>query len=221
MEYKNLTELRNLGFTIVRDFLGKSNLSELTHIKADACILFQRQFRRLNIDTGSFEKNFQTLAITSPGCLDETVKAANFLNSLHKLPSYRIVLDICQMLEVNFPLISQRPRLNMDYTGGYQSQISGPFKELRFWIPLVDCLDPLIGSVQMVPGSHAEFGLWPKTKESEYMDVPVSLGDALVFDSRSSFRRAPNKAPESIRWSCDLWFANANDDEWINRGYSI
>lgn len=86
---------------------------------------------------------------------------------------------------------------------------------LTFWIPLVE-VDARSGCLSVVPGSHRdglrtgitdEFGVTRLALEQEQVTggvpVPMSRGDALVFDELMLHRSLDNVS-DGVRWSVDI-----------------
>ena len=101
---------------------------------------------------------------------------------------------------------------------GYLQRDADETFMLNFWIPLVDA--PMeTGAMQVIPGSHRwevlpheQVNGYHGVKEEnlpphEVIDCPLSLGGALLIQSRTMHRSVPNTS-NVIRWSLDLRYCD-------------
>lgn len=112
------------------------------------------------------------------------------------------------------------------------SFIPGSLNGVTIWIPLQDA--PLeIGPLEVIPGSHREgmlrhnneldvkrSRLIPMPADSEFVPLPIELGQAIVF-SKFIVHRSGANVSDTIRFSIQVRFNDLGSPEYAQRKLSL
>lgn len=101
----------------------------------------------------------------------------------------------------------------------------GSLNGVTLWMPLQD-MDANLGPLEIVPDSDKlgilpHIGIPPVLVEDNfnYVSVPMRLGDALFFDTKTIHRSGVNITEDKIRWSMHFRYNDAFEPNFIERKY--
>jgi ectoine hydroxylase-related dioxygenase (phytanoyl-CoA dioxygenase family) len=162
--------------------------------------------------------------------------------SLNSLVGDESILNTLKQLGIKMPLVNVRPCIffscesiaSHQYywkTPGHQDWPTtlGSLNGVTVWVPLVDVTKEL-GALQVAPGSHLNgfyndivnfgpgIGMKNDIPDDLYSDIPMNIGDVLIFNYFTVHRSGINSYKDKIRWSIQLRFDDAEEDTFIKRG---
>ena len=215
---------------------------EVERVRQDARGVFIRQMKDLGIlrslvpSETEFETALYRFFTADQAAFVNCGKHVQHLVSLHRLG----VDELMKAYGMEAPCISTRPVLFFNSrhlatkeaywkTPPHQDwrSIQGSLNSLVLWVPLVD-IDISLGALEIVPGSHLRgllstrldesFGVVDDIAGEEFVPVPVSAGDGLLFSTFLIHRSGNNTTP-SIRWSCHFRYNDLAEESFIKRRY--
>lgn len=231
------------GYVFLRSLFSRG---EVEQVRQDAKGVFIRQMKDLGIlpslspTEAEFESALYRFFTDDQAAFVNCGKHIQHLVSLHRLGVDERVVELMKAYGIEAPCISTRPVLFFNSrhlatkeaywkTPPHQDwrSIQGSLNSLVLWLPLVD-IDKSLGALEIVPGSHLRgllstrldesFGVVDDIAEEEWVPVPVSAGDGLLF-STFLIHRSGNNTTRSIRWSCHFRYNDLAEDSFIKRRY--
>lgn len=233
--------LQEDGYLLLKGVLDPSVLRS---IKLEVVFMFNEQFRRLNIDSGSFEENLIQLFKTDLETYKNTAKSCQNLLSIYKLmASDQIVSYLSVKCGINeseavvntIPILYLHNKNLAVEEQNYKTPehidfatTQGSVPSYVVWLPLCNVFNDL-GPLEIVKYSHkwnhefsgfsGAYGQSTLIKNQEFMSVPMELGDLLIFDTLLIHRSGDNITETGIRWSLSFRYSNHECKDWIKRGY--
>lgn len=231
------------GFVLLPSLFSRH---EVEQVRQDAKDVFIRQMMShgtLAVSTpteAEFESALYRFFTEEQAAFINCGKHIQHLVSLHRLGVDERVLELMRAYGMEVPCISTRPVLFFNSrhlatkeaywkTPPHQDwrSIQGSLNSLVLWLPLVD-IDHSLGALEIIPGSHRKgllstrldesFGVVDNIPDEEFVPVPVSAGDGLLFSTFLIHRSGNNTTP-SIRWSCHFRYNDLAEDTFIRRCY--
>jgi phytanoyl-CoA hydroxylase len=172
---------------------------------------------------------------------DAFVGCANLCQKLpcvYRLAGSEKIRQVLRGFDLGLPTLNTKPLVSFSSkhtakseaywkVAGHQDYPSnlGSMNGVTLWMPLQD-MDSNIGPLEIVPDSDKlgilpHHGIPPVLIEDnfEYISVPMRLGDALFFDTKTIHRSGNNKTEDKIRWSMHFRFNDALEPSFIERKY--
>jgi len=231
------------GFVLITSLFTRE---EVGQVRQDAKGVFIRQMMNsgllpnLTPTEVEFEAAVYQFFVKDQAAFINCGKQIQHLVSLHRLGVDERVLELMKAYGIKVPCISTRPVLFFNSrhlatkevywkTPPHQDwrSIQGSLNSLVLRLPLVD-INASLGALEIVPGSHRRgllstrldesFGVVDNIADEEFVSVPVSAGDALLF-STFLIHRSGNNTTHSIRWSCHFRYNDLDEDTFIKRHY--
>lgn len=164
-----------------------------------------------------------------------TAKASNYLPSFHTLGMSESLFSILRQLNIE-PLICARPLMwfhnrHLAVSDNYfklpahqeWSNMQGSLSGAVVWTPLVEVTESM-GFLKVIPSSHLDgfYDVCQETNpnyplqiqhefaESDFIDVKVELGEALIFHPMLVHKSGVNKT-EQVRWTVNFRYNNSLD----------
>jgi ectoine hydroxylase-related dioxygenase (phytanoyl-CoA dioxygenase family) len=231
------------GFLIIRNFFNADELQPiLTDIEKVFSIATDDNYlNAFGTNLKQLEQAmFDTFKTDNQSFINAGKQVQHSLSLMRLATSEKIEL-LLKELNLTYPNLSVRPTIffnskNLDNNGRYWKleahqdwrSSQGSLDSVTIWLPYVDC-DVQLGALQVIPGSHKQ-GLLPCSSvdyyseldedtydEKAFIDVPMSKGDLLIFNSFLVHRSGTNST-QRIRWSSQFRFNNLNDKHFKTRG---
>ena len=98
--------------------------------------------------------------------------------------------------------------------------VQGSMNSIVLWIPFQEITED-IGPLQVLPGSHKDGVLDSnknKISDSEFLSVPMNIGQALFFSQFLVHRSGKNRS-DKIRFSLQIRINDLNQKEWGKRKF--
>ena len=239
---KHKQEYLKNGYLYLKNFFDKK---ELFAIKKEAERYFLNQFKNKLSNKikkfdekymfDLFDKDFETFTNCGKHIQQGSI-------NLHNLGINKKLIKKLKTIGLDYPSIATRPVLFFNNpklakeehyykTPPHQdwNSIRGSLDCAVVWVPLID-INESNGPLRVVPKSHKQgslitgiiggFGIVEKYNKEDYIDLPMNLGDILIF---SSFlvHESGTITDNSIRWSCNFRYNNIDDKDFIKRNYEF
>jgi phytanoyl-CoA hydroxylase len=233
------------GYVVAR---GIIDLAALTAINEEIGELFAIQLRRLGLPVErdnsreAFQKNALRLLKADVSTYIATARLTQMLPSVHRLLICDQILDLARELGIAFPVISTRVSIHimsdvLKIPNGYHKSpphqdwrsMQGSLDSIVLWLPTTP-VSVKSHPLEVLPKSHL-FGLLetvdhimtptvsdPRIADSQYVPVPMELGDIIAF---SSFlvHRTSEEGDGLTRIALSGRFNNALEQTYVAHGY--
>lgn len=181
------------GFLIVRGALSKAKVAELKEVIARREPDWKNSPDRKNI----YGLDMRPIVNKDPAFLDLVEQPTTFPKAIRFLGHFNVQLMTSHLIMV--PPDPSKRNIGWHRDGGNPRPTAGGpdcFNSLKIGYFLTDLLQPNMGSLMVVPGSHKLPGTvlkgWDKQDPPGAIELKVEAGDAVIFENRVYHAGAPN-----------------------------
>lgn len=239
-------DYRDQGFALVRCVLDRALLNL---VASEIQFVFALQLKKHGVATvawtgaDSLTQTMGALLALNVGDYLAAIRHCAKLVSLQKLAASDSLLAVAEDIGMAAPALSTSPVLHVmsdllripnGYFGVGPHQdfpsVQGSLDAMTMWLSLFDV--PADGyPVQFIPGSHKR-GLWPSQltehsvevlqeafKDEEFVSVPVTQGDLLVFNGFTVHRSAIDSNRSGLRIAASIRYDNTQEATYVDRLY--
>lgn len=222
----------NDGFVVMKSHIDEALINNL-RVK---CVSVFRRMIRYHKCHDMFD-----LYNKQPEAFKNCGKALQGLPNLYKLMMDDRIHDlVCNV--INEPVVTTKPLVHFHHQRFAErdidwavpphqdaASVQSSLNSVVIWIPLVDCTSKEIGPLRVAKGSHKggsqwtgfdkSFGLCTEYNDSDFIDVPMKMGDVLMFSQMTVHASGFNTTFDKPRWSVTLRFGDLSSKDWIERNY--